>query len=532
MLKVLVCDDELNICNLVVRLIRWEQLEMELVGIAQNGRDAMDLIIEQKPDIVLTDIRMPVYNGLELAVRAQQLGIGSRFVVISGYSNFSYAQDALKASVADYLLKPINAQELNDVMERVAGQIRQERDRKNIMENIEDRLQNMVSAEREIFIKNVILGNASAYSPAMLKACGLQFTGNCYGSFMVAYDLENDDAEAAMLLKQQMTKLQDKVRINDYPSLRELLFYQEEQYLYGIFNYADNQMSVVRAYLSDIYYTFRRFGTLLPGLHTTLAVGKTVYEPAFLSESVQSSRDAIHCRINLGTDSLLFYDELPPLLLQRPRLDSALISKLRSCLDLCDMEAISNVFQGLFADTGAAAGSYFKLAYELLNFIQKEQSASTIDYSIDEPALYENACAALETVYKPCQISEILLAYCRSATVVIDHRGVTQADRAVELAKKYIAENYGGECALQDVANYAHLSANYLSSTFKKKVGVSMNTYITVTRINEAKRLLKETDDDVYDIGEHVGYRDQKHFRKVFKENVGISPIKYRSLYR
>ena len=111
---------------------------------------------------VLTDIRMPVYNGLELAARARQLGLEAKFIVISGYDNFSYAQDALKASVSDYLLKPINGQELNSALLRLASQIMQEREKRSLVDDIETRLQYMSDVERNIFMKNVVLGNAGA----------------------------------------------------------------------------------------------------------------------------------------------------------------------------------------------------------------------------------------------------------------------------------------------------------------------------------------------------------------------------------
>ena len=100
------------------------------------------------------------------------------------------------------------------------------------------------------------------------------------------------------------------------------------------------------------------------------------------------------------------------------------------------------------------------------------------------------------------------------------------------MAKEYIAGHYADECSLDDVANHVHLTPNYLSSLFKKKTGVAMNNYIALFRINKAKLLLKETDEPIQDIASSVGYRDLKHFRRLFKQNVGISPAKYRSLYK
>ena len=533
MLKVLICDDERNICNLIVRLVQWEQLGLDFVGTAQNGKDALDLILEKKPDIVLTDIRMPVYNGLELAARAKQLGVEAKFIVISGYDSFSYAQDALKASVSDYLLKPINGQELNSALSRLASQIVQEREKRTLVDDIETRLQYMSGVERNIFMKNVVLGNAGAYSPGMLQACGLKFTENRYGTMIVAFDREGTEEEGFQIPEQIMAKLQDSLAVETFPSLRELVLYPEGSRLYAVFNYAENQNSVVRYYMEDMYYACRRTASVLPDVHVTLAAGIPADSPEKLSESMNRARDALHCRCDLGVDRILFYDDLAPELVHRPRLDSAVIARLHSGLELCDAEAVENLLRGLFRESSGHRSSYL-MSQELLSFIQKDQTAapSGESFAVDETALYDRTCAKMENAWSAEQLYFILLEYCRKLFNDADRRGAPRSDQSIELAKKYIAENYAGECSLQDVANYAHLSPAYLSSTFKKKTGISMNTYIAVVRMNEAKRLLKDSDEGIYDIGERVGYRDPKHFRKVFKENVGISPAKYRSLYR
>lgn len=533
MLKVLICDDERSICNLIVRLVQWEQQDLSLVGTAQNGKDALDMIMEKQPDIVLTDIRMPVFNGLELAARAKQLGVEAKFIVISGYDNFSYAQDALKASVADYLLKPINSQELNSALSRLAAQILQERDKRSRADEFETRLQVMSGVERNIFIKNVVLGNSAAYTPGMLQACGLNFTENRYGTLIAVFDQEKNGTDARPIPEPVESKLRDNLAVENYPSLRELVLHTEGNRLYAVFNYAESQSSVVRYYMEDMFYAFRKIATPLEGVRATLAVGTAAASPDRLSDSMNCARDALHSRCDLGIDRILFYDDIPPELIRRPRLDSAAVGRLRSCLELYDAEAAENMLRCLFEESSGRQSS-FQMAQELLSFIQKEQGSllAEEEYTQTEPGIYDQVRVEMENAWSAEQLCGILAAFCRDLFRLTERRGAPRTDQSIELAKKYISENFAGECSLQDVAGYAHLSAAYLSSTFKKKVGISMNTYITVVRINEAKRLLKETDEGIYDIGERVGYRDPKHFRKVFRENVGISPAKYRSLYR
>lgn len=533
MLKVLICDDELNICRLIVRLIQWEQLGLSLVGTAQNGKEALAMITEHVPDIVLTDIRMPVFNGIELASKAQQMGLDTRFIVISGYDNFSYAQDALKASVADYLLKPINAQELNAALHKVCIQLKESRREKQQQSHMEDQLENMRSLEREIYIKNILLGNSEAYSASMLDACGLQFAEDNFASFAIIFD--SASGEGSAFLAQHLDKFMRMISHEEYSCMRELLLCREGNIVFGVFNYGKKFSSVVRSYLDDIYYAGRRLCAVVPELHVTMAIGRTVEAPGQLSASIQSARDALHCRVNVGTDHILTYVDLPGEFKKQPRLDTNTISRLSSCLELCDCGALEHLLKTLFRDNSAGIHvSYYNLANELLSMMHKELTSirSSDGYSAETPAPYENACASLERAYTADQIRRILMDYCTVMFSLTDRRGALQSDQAVELAKNYIEEHYADKCSLQEIANYSHLSANYLSSIFKKKVGISMNAYLSIKRINSAKTLLKETDEGIFEIGEKVGYHDPKHFRKVFKDNVGISPAKYRNLYR
>ena len=122
MLKVLIADDEIKVSQLVFHLIHWEELGMEVIGIVNDGVEAYEIIVEKQPDIVITDIRMPGMDGIELVektIRELEFGKKVFFVIISGYSQFEYAQQAVKLGVEDYLLKPIKKKELGAVLHKI-----------------------------------------------------------------------------------------------------------------------------------------------------------------------------------------------------------------------------------------------------------------------------------------------------------------------------------------------------------------------------------------------------------------------------
>lgn len=119
MIRVLVADDEEKVCQLICKLIHWEELEMKLVGTASNGIGALQMIEAEHPDLVLTDIRMPGYDGMELLKRARIQNPDMEFIIISGYSHFEYAQTAIRYGVSDYILKPVNEEALNATLQKV-----------------------------------------------------------------------------------------------------------------------------------------------------------------------------------------------------------------------------------------------------------------------------------------------------------------------------------------------------------------------------------------------------------------------------
>ena len=119
MIRVLVAEDEEKVCQLICKLIHWEELEMKLVGTASNGIGSLQMIEAEHPDLVLTDIRMPGYDGMELLKRARIQNPDMEFIIISGYSHFEYAQTAIRYGVSDYILKPVNEEALNATLQKV-----------------------------------------------------------------------------------------------------------------------------------------------------------------------------------------------------------------------------------------------------------------------------------------------------------------------------------------------------------------------------------------------------------------------------
>ena len=161
MLKVVIVDDEKMICSLISQLLDWEELGAKIVGMAYTGTEALEMIQEQRPDIIISDIRMPGYDGLELIKRTKEAGIESEFVMISGFKQFEYAQNAMKYGVKYYLLKPIEEDKLTEIIKEIAENIACRKARKNHEMRIEQELQETRDKMKKRFLTSILSNEES-----------------------------------------------------------------------------------------------------------------------------------------------------------------------------------------------------------------------------------------------------------------------------------------------------------------------------------------------------------------------------------
>ena len=156
MIRVIIADDENRICKLIMKLIQWDEIGMIIVGTASNGVEALELIEKEKPDIAITDIRMPGYDGLQMIEKAKTINKDLEFIIISGYGQFEYAKKAIEYGVKDYLLKPINQEELLQALLKVKEDITKKRGQVALKEQYESSLNLRGKNVRTSFLNNAI----------------------------------------------------------------------------------------------------------------------------------------------------------------------------------------------------------------------------------------------------------------------------------------------------------------------------------------------------------------------------------------
>ena len=261
-MKVVIADDENRICRLIQALIDWDEIGLELAGFASNGIEALALLKREHPDILITDIRMPGCDGLDLIRRAHEICPDLQIVIISGYANFSYAQTALKYGVYDYLLKPINKEELCETLQKIKVKIEEMRQEEAAHEDTKRHQKEDARKLRQLMIERLLDIQAPAITEEMFEE---QYHFPVREGLFLGFCLRVDDTDHEKT-HNMMSTYQERMEKVFECGLRkncyEWSFYQHHFNIYGVLNCAHDRQQDVEKSLQDALNQMWRNGCI------------------------------------------------------------------------------------------------------------------------------------------------------------------------------------------------------------------------------------------------------------------------------
>lgn len=532
MLKILIADDEVSIIQLTKRLISPE-IAHQIVGETTDGMSALALMEAEKPDIVITDIRMPGLNGIELIRSAREKGIAAEFIIISGYKDFQYAQNAIWYGASAYLLKPIKADELNNALRQILQKRGETEKLKSKIADMEHTIaKNRLNRRKELLASYVRHVNepvgfgGETLSEEFEKVFHVQ-----KGFFAVLIlKLDSEEEMETGFYEENLEVLGEKY----YRTLKDhcydletycqgsrcyLLFHAEESQFRGIVDKID-------ALMEDKISQYNMY-------QVTTAVGARVDAPEKLEFAFQSADYWIVQRLRLGFGR--FLRDHNSRLLKKVELSEEMKQRLTRILYELNTEDFEDFFQRAYKEVSVDYEGdpyYIKKHLELLarcvGELNREQDDVGEKDAKDMPETFgakTDSCCSLEEVYRLC------LKYSLDQLAALLHRRKEGIGRPVKRMKTYIREHYRENLSLSDIVGAAGLSNAYGSSIFKKETGMTITNYLIQVRIEEAQRLIRETDLNISEIAYEVGYMDTRYFSKLFIKTVGIKPVDYRKFY-
>lgn len=528
MAKVLLVDDEPLECEAIRFILERERPEVQVVGQAGSGRLGLKLARELKPDIVFMDIQMPGMGGLEATQALKEAVPGIKVVMLTAYDEFDFAQRALKLGANDYLLKPARPQEILRVVDNLCRELAEAAAREEEEKRLRQELEEMMPFIATGLVLDLVSGRTINLEQLKERASFLGLGPGPYQVLLVDIDHFAASTQARREVERQVLK--------------------KEVYQALLRTLQDNAQGLVTPLGSDTFLVL----ACVPGgkekalelaeklreavasstpCTVTVGVGTTCADLAEVPLSYAAAQRAVRYGSFFGADQVVACSELERCDAESTFYPYELETRLAQSVRLGEAESARAVFRELWQRLSAAVGGEAELAraraLELATVLTRaalEGGAGSSVLSVLQRASLEELTAAPTAA----AVEEWVRAVLDECLKAVEASQAALRSEVIGQAKRYINQHFREPVSLEDVAREVHLSPFYLSRLFKEKEGVNFVDYLTRLRLEEAKKLLAQTNDTVAAIAEQVGYAEANYFSRIFRRHFGMSPSEYR----
>lgn len=529
--SVAIAEDETRIRTLIKALIDWKTLPIDLLWEASNGSEALHSLSQQPVDILITDIKMPGIDGLELAKWINSTNSTISIIVVSGYKHFEYVYDALHLNVIDYLLKPIKANELNDAIKKAIAQ-------SSSLTNAQ--VHQMKLSLQKQFISDTLtcrLSSGDSISQVCAKYClpftldqflafGIQFFDSnlILEDYIVRFSKERSPYDSSFIDKLIKT-------VND--SLEEASFSSVSDFindtLYCVVNLDTTSTKLLDLTLEAI---LEKLNSQMDFLYTNsaLVVSQVVNNIAHLPQQFDKVSSLLTCHCVL-TQPITYVSEYPDFV-SRPLFDLSL--NFQQAIETQAPSELIRTIKDLFIRHKKEIETCPYLFEQFLNNILTPFWNSLADqrcrYSEDFLSLtiyYKFICFASNDYSAACNNTIRVIYDLFERLVQINQRTYSYP---IKSTIAYMRTHYADPLSLESISEAVKLSPSYLSSLFSSEVGMTIINYLQYLRIEQSKKLLLSSSLNITEIAYQVGYNDEKYYSKIFKKSVGVGPKDYRKL--
>jgi two-component system response regulator YesN len=520
--KVLLVDDEPMALEVLKYVGDWGKLGFYVCGTCGNGKEAADAIEKYNPDVIITDIKMPVMDGLDLIRYTRELGKENiKFIVVSGYGDFEYAKRAIQYDVRHYLLKPILEEELYEIIIEIKEQLDMMCRNKQCAEMDKGALLNCV-------LGHLIRGNNTQkviqYLKSILEVDTLMMDWNC-----VVIEFETFDQPD---IEEEFKKTRIKVKNAIDEALKNNSGYFVLEQCSNIFIILsslrnDKPLNGKIDYLAGkIYDTL--FSTISSGF--TIGVGENAVGIYAVKHSYTTALAALRQKFYRGLNCLIFYDEIKKITFNYKFNDLIMSNKVLEAVEELDANKIRNIIDMTF--------KYFennRIDPEIVIMFTSNMicKINHLTYQSDDKAkdLMDNyTIRELKEHERTMQeLKEFFMGFCLGYCEYFENARSRDAVSNIATIEVFIKENYKRNITIRELAENVYMHPAYLGQLFTQKFGISFNEYIHKLRIEEAKRLMNETNLKNNEIGEGLGYCNYNSFLQQFHKYTGMKPTEFRN---
>lgn len=527
--SVLLVDDEEEVFQVIMKKLDWESMGFRIAGYARNGVEALEMAEELQVDVVMTDIKMPYMDGLTLCKNLKELYQNLKVIIFSGFDEFEYAKEAIKIEAEEYILKPINANELREVFERIRNNLDKEMDEKRNIDKLRNYYMESLPILQENFYTSLIDGRIPE---DLIEKYARNYQIELSGPYYVITVLHISTTYLAeeknmdpFLLAVSVKKLVEEQLTGKWNS-------KVITYLRDIIIIAQLASEEAMPHFTDAMDKICKMAKRVCNACVTAGIGHVCNKPVQLPLSYQGAKNAVSYRVLYGNTRAINIAEMDPQENADVPWEEPYISKIFKKIKLGDSKELRESIEEFIAEmtrNKMSLQKYRILIMELITEVFRFGANNQINL---EDIFGENNDVYTQAmqIESPQALGQWLDDNCCKMQKHILHERQDTTKAFVEKAIEYVSEHYADQdLSIETICSYLNVSAAYFSTIFKKETGKTFINYLTDYRMEEALELLMTQNEKTYIIAEKVGYSDPNYFSYVFKKQFGMSPSKYKA---
>lgn len=512
MYRLMIVDDEKQTRQGLSQWNGWHDLSVEVVACAENGKNALSMIDQVLPDLILCDIRMPEMDGLAFVEQIRTKHFPVKVIFISGYDDTSYLKKAIKLSAFDYLMKPIDLDELRQCVEKLIHEIENDKGREPYFSRALEVYEKGNKDLHHLIVENAVYSNNSTEHLDLVRknVDDLPSPGRMIAVF--AYH------ENSTLRNQFILDLLDSV-----PEISYAYHLPHNDNIYCAFMNCDCKSAEATA--ADIIHALK------PHQYNPCVIGISSYFTDFsmIREALREALSVSEKVLYENTYSVVFYSPEATDAVDSHK--SVFFGDVKNNISMEDSssfkswlgEETDRLISAKVTDRDACIKYYGSILHAVFAYLPESfQSDETLELNESEAIL------ALSKMFSLEQLKEHILKYYTIICDILHMDSNGYASHSVRLACKYIDEHLSDEITVQQLGSIVNISPTYLCALFKHETGCTIGSYIRVHRLEYAAKLLKNGSLKLYDVAYEAGYPNPSHFSKLFKKQYGCTPSEYR----
>ena len=528
--KVLLVDDEILVREAISAKIEWNKLGFELAKDCENGKDAIEFMEKNQVDVVLTDICMPYIDGMGLSKYVYENFPQTTIIIFSGYSDFEYAKQAIQYKVAEYILKPVTARELSEVLSRIKEKLDSERQQEQKIDELTKVYHSYTKNEALIIsrtLSRLVKGTQEVETSLKeLEEFGISVESSAYRVAAVDIDVYSDLYEVEDELKKESALMSFVVEnisseiVNNHGA--GLAYRDSDNRVCILFltnkpkEFTEEAVKICREIKQTVYDTMK--------LSISMGIGRYVHSLDELYKSYDSAAEFLKYRYTKGC-GVIFDCEKEivsgnPMELEQDFKDLA--SAVRGSDRKALMDTIDHI-EGWMRNGYVSRNKCVAYLHQVLRIIYE-----TVQETEESFQLKDSDISNITDARSLQKAVALIRDYASRGLEAAMAAGQSSGERQAVMAVDYLKENYSNpDLSLNHICEYLNISTSRFSSIFKETTGKTFTEVLTNIRMERAKQLLRQTSLKNYEIAEKVGFSDPHYFSIAFKKMTGKTPKEY-----